>query len=166
VRKPGGATAGCIRDNRHVRISAKEDYAIRAALELARNDGVIVKRDEIAEAQDIPIAFLENILLLLKRGEIVETLRGPDGGVRLARPASEISVADVVRAVTGPLAVVRGVRPPAIDYAPSAEPLREVWVALRTSIRSILERVTLADLASGKLPAAITRITRDPEAWK
>ena len=149
-----------------MRISAKEDYAIRAALELARSDGTIVKRDEIAEAQDIPIAFLENILLLLKRGEIVETLRGPDGGIRLARPAAEISVADVVRAVAGPLAVVRGVRPPAIDYAPSAEPLREVWVALRTNIRAVLERVTLADLASGKLPAAITRITRDPEAWK
>ncbi|MES1246125.1 MAG: Rrf2 family transcriptional regulator [Actinomycetota bacterium] len=149
-----------------MRISAKEDYAIRAALELARHEGSVVKRDEVAEAQDIPIAFLENILLELKRGEIVETLRGPDGGVRLARPAREISVADVIRAVTGPLASVRGVRPPAIAYSESAEPLREVWVALRANIRSILEHVSLADLASGRLPAAVTRITRNADSWE
>jgi Rrf2 family protein len=149
-----------------VRISAKEDYAIRAALELARHEGAVIKRDEIAEAQDIPISFLETILLELKRGEIVETLRGPDGGVRLARPAADISVAEVIRAVTGPLASIRGVRPPAVDYRPSAEPLREVWVALRASIRSILEHVTLADLASGRLPAAVTRVTANPDAWE
>jgi Rrf2 family protein len=148
-----------------VRISAKEDYAIRAVLELARAGSETVKREQIADAQDIPLAFLENILLELKRAEIVETQRGPDGGVRLARPAAEITVADVVRAVTGPLATVRGVRPPAIDYPDSAKPLREVWVALRASLRSILENVTVADLASGKLPAAVTKITRDPNVW-
>lgn len=148
-----------------MRISAKEDYAIRAVLELARAGSETVKREQIADAQDIPLAFLENILLELKRAEIVETQRGPDGGVRLARPAAEITVADIVRAVTGPLATVRGVRPPAIDYPDSAKPLREVWVALRASLRSILENVTVADLASGKLPAAVTKITRDPNVW-
>jgi Rrf2 family protein len=149
-----------------VRISAKEDYAIRAALELARHDPTTIKRDQIAHAQNIPIAFLENILLELKRGEIIETLRGPDGGVRLARPPSQITVADIVRAVTGPLASVRGTRPPALDYQPTAEPLREVWIALRANIRTILDHVTLHHLATGKLPTTITRITRNPEAWK
>lgn len=148
-----------------MRISAKEDYAIRAALELALNEGTTVKREAIADAQDIPITFLENILLELKRREIVETLRGPDGGVRLARPADEITVADVIRAVTGPLASIRGVRPQAVNYDESAEPLREVWIALRASIRSILEQVTLADLAGGKLPAVVTRITRKDDVW-
>jgi Rrf2 family protein len=148
-----------------VRITAKEDYAIRAVLELARAGSGSVKREQIAEAQGIPITFLENILLELKRAELVETHRGPDGGVRLARRAADITIADIVRAVTGPLATVRGMRPAAVDYPESAEPLREVWVALRANLRSILERVTVADLASGKLPVAVTRITRDPNVW-
>ena len=151
---------------RGVRVSAREDYAIRAALELATADTTPVKRDQIAAAQDIPTSFLENILLDLKRAEIVATQRGPDGGFRLARPAEAISIADVVRAVSGPLATVRGVRPQSIAYRGSAEPLRDVWVALRANIRSVLEDVTLADLAAGKLPAAIERITRDRKAWE
>lgn len=150
-----------------MRISAKEDYAVRASLELAIADGGPLKREQIAQAQDIPTAFLQNILVELRHAEIVEAQRGRDGGFRLARPAAEISVADVVRAVSGPLATVRGIRPPAIAYyAKDAEPLREVWVALRANIRSVLEHVTLADLASGKLPAAIKKITSDPARWE
>lgn len=122
-------------------------------------------RDEIAEAQDIPQAFLQNILIELRHSGIVDAQRGREGGFRLAQPASAISVADVVRAVSGPLATVRGVRPPAIEYSPSTEPLRDVWVALRASIRSVLEGVTLADLASARLPTPIKRLASNPANW-
>lgn len=152
--------------NVSVRISAKEDYAVRAALELAIANGGPLKREQIAQAQAIPTAFLQNILVELRHAELVEAQRGREGGFRLARPAAEITVADVIRAVSGPLATVRGVRPPAIEYTPAAEPLREVWVALRANIRSIMEHVTLADLAANKLPAAVKRITTDPAVWQ
>jgi Rrf2 family protein len=149
-----------------MRISAKEDYAVRAALELAVAGGGPLKREEIAHAQQIPIAFLQNILMELRHAEIVEAQRGRDGGFRLARPAGEITVADVVRAVNGPLATVRGIRPQAVDYNGSAEPLRDVWVALRANIRAVLDRVTLDDLARGRLPAAVKRSVSDPENWE
>lgn len=148
-----------------MRISAKEDYAVRAALELAAANGGPLKREEIAQAQQIPIAFLQNILMELRHAEIVEAQRGRDGGFRLARPATQITVADVVRAVSGPLATVRGLRPQAVDYTGSAEPLKEVWIALRANIRAVLERVTLADLAHHRLPAAVKRSVNDPENW-
>ena len=151
---------------RAVRISAKEDYALRAALELAIANGGPLKREQIAQAQDIPTAFLQNILMELRHAELVEAQRGRDGGFRLARPAGEITVADVVRAVSGPLATIRGVRPQAVDYEPQAAALRDVWVALRANIRAILEHVTLADLASGKLPASVKRIVANPDAWE
>jgi Rrf2 family protein len=149
-----------------MRITAKEDYAVRAALELALHDGGPVKREQISQAQKIPIAFLQNILMELRHAEIVEAQRGRDGGFRLARPASEITVADIVRAVSGPLATIRGARPTAVDYQPSAEPLREVWVALRSNIRAVLERVTLADLAGNRLPPPIKTITAKPGSWE
>jgi Rrf2 family protein len=149
-----------------VRISAKEDYAVRAVLELAAHGGGPLTRDHISEAQDIPNAFLQNILVELRHAEIVEAQRGREGGFKLARPAREITVADVVRAVTGPLATVRGTRPPAVQYNDTAEPLKAVWVALRANIRAVLERVTLADLAAGSLPAAITKVTANPDNWK
>ena len=152
--------------NASVRISAKEDYAVRAALQLALADGGPLKREQIAQAQEIPTAFLQNILIELRHAEIVEAQRGRDGGFRLARPAEEITVADIVRAVSGPLATIRGVRPPAVEYNESAEPLKEVWVALRTNIRSILEHVTLANLAANKMPANVRKITADPAAWE
>jgi Rrf2 family protein len=151
---------------RLVRISAKEDYALRAALELALAGGGPLKREQIAQAQDIPTAFLQNILMELRHAELVKAQRGRDGGFRLARPAGEITVADVVRAVSGPLATIRGVRPQAVEYEATAAALRDVWVALRANIRAILEHVTLADLAAGKLPAGIKRIVADPEAWE
>ncbi len=149
-----------------MRISAKEDYAVRAALELAIAGGGPLKREQISQAQEIPIAFLQNILMELRHAEIVEAQRGRDGGFRLARPAAQITVADIVRAVSGPLATVRGVRPTAVDYQPSAEPLREVWVAVRSNIRAILERVTLADLAANRLPAPVKKITGIQANWK
>ena len=149
-----------------MRISAKEDYAIRAVVELAASGGATVKREQIAERQGIPAPFLENILLELRRNELVEALRGPDGGFRLARPASEITVADVIRAVSGPLATVRGQRPTAVDYTGSAAALQELWIALRASIRSVLETVTVADLAAGRLPARIRKIAEAPTAWQ
>lgn len=149
-----------------LRISAKEDYAVRAVLELAVADGGPLRREQIAQAQDIPTAFLQNILIELRHAEIVEAQRGRDGGFRLARPAREITVADVVRAVSGPLATVRGVRPPSIAYNAAAEPLKDVWIALRASIRAVLEHVTVADLATGKLPAPIKKVSDNPRNWE
>jgi Rrf2 family protein len=146
-----------------MRIAAKEDYAVRAALELAVADGELVTRDQISQAQDIPGAFLQNILMELRLAGYVETLRGREGGFRLALPASEITVADIVRAVSGPLATVRGQRPPAVVYHGAAEPLKDVWLALRANIREVLEGVTLADLTAGKLPARVQRIARDAD---
>ncbi|HVV58017.1 MAG TPA: Rrf2 family transcriptional regulator [Gaiellaceae bacterium] len=149
-----------------MRISAKEDYAIRAVVELAAAGGATVKREQLAERQGIPAAFLENILLDLKRGEIVEAIRGADGGFRLARPPEEITVADVIRTVSGPLATVRGQRPTALEYDGSAAALQDLWIALRANIRSILETVTIADVASGKLPARVKKVAATPEAWR
>jgi Rrf2 family protein len=149
-----------------MRISAREDYAIRALIELAVADGGIVNRERISEAQGIPTPFLQNILLDLKRANLVEAHRGPEGGFRLSRPAAEISVADVIRAVSGPLATVRGVRPPGLVYTGSAETLQQLWIALRASLRNVLDHVTLADLASGKLPAPIRRLAEAPDNWE
>jgi Rrf2 family protein len=149
-----------------VRISAKTDYAVRAAVELAgAPNGSVVKAERIAEAQDIPLNFLENILGQLRQARIVESRRGPEGGYVLARPPGEITLADVIRAIDGPLAGVGGERPQDLGYTGTAEPLRDVWVAVRASLRSVLERVTLADVAAGKLPAHIGKLTSDPDAW-
>jgi Rrf2 family protein len=149
-----------------VRISAKTDYAVRAAVELAACcDGRPVKAERVAEAQGIPLAFLENILNQLRHAGIVDSKRGPEGGFVLARPAAEISVADVIRAIDGPLAGVGGERPETLEYTGSAVPLREMWVAVRASLRAVLERATLADLAAGELPDEVMALTRDPDAW-
>jgi Rrf2 family protein len=149
-----------------VRISAKADYAVRATIELAAaGEGATVKGERLADAQHIPLHFLENILGDLKQAGIVATRRGPEGGYKLARPASEVSVADVIRAVEGPLASVRGDSPESLHYAGSAEPLQQVWIALRSNIRAVLETVSLADLVSGKLPRSVAQLARDPDAW-
>jgi Rrf2 family protein len=149
-----------------VRISAKTDYAVRAAVELAAApDGEVVKAERIAEAQQIPLNFLENILAQLRQARIVESRRGPEGGYLLAAPASQITIADVIRAIDGPLAGVSGRRPQDLSYAGTAEPLREVWVAVRASLRGVLERISLADVAAGKLPSHVAKLTSDPDAW-
>jgi Rrf2 family protein len=149
-----------------VRISAKADYALRAAAELAAAEGGgPLKGDAIAKAQEIPVKFLENILLELRHAGLVHSQRGAEGGYWLARPATEISVAEVIRAVEGPLANVRGTRPESVEYAGAAATLRDVWIALRASLRSVLESVTLADLAGGELPDSVRALVADPEAW-
>lgn len=148
-----------------MRVSAKADYAVRAAIELAREGGAVVKGERIADAQQIPLNFLENILLDLKQAGIVSSRRGPDGGYFLAVPAAQVSIADVIRAAEGPLATVRGVRPQNLDYSGSAEPLQQVWIALRASLRAVLEDVSLADVVAGRLPAGVVALADDPEAW-
>jgi Rrf2 family protein len=149
-----------------VNISAKSDYAVRAMLVLADMDGDRpVKGEALATAQDIPVKFLENILLDLRRAALIVSQRGADGGYRLSRPASDITVAEVIRAVDGPIANIRGVRPEAASYSGAANSLREVWVAMRASMRAVLEHVTLADIVSGSLPDSVKALLADPDVW-
>jgi Rrf2 family protein len=155
-----------LRHNLVVRVSAKADYALRACVQLAAAEGEgHVKGERIAQAQEVPVKFLENILGDLRQAGLVRSQRGVEGGYWLARPASEITLADVIRAVEGPLANVRGVRPDSVTYQGAAEPLRDVWIAVRASLRSVLEAVTLADVASGELPDVVRVLVADPESW-
>lgn len=146
-------------------IPAKVDYGVRALLSLVAA-GSSQTTEALAADQQLPPRFLGAILAELRRAGLVASQRGTEGGFRLARPASEISLADVFRALDGPLAEVRGFRPEATQYAGSAEHLREVWVAVRASLRKVLEDVTLADVASGRLPRHVARLTSDPDAWQ
>lgn len=152
-----------------MRISAKADYAVRACLELAvrspsRSAGP-TKGEVLGEAQQIPTKYLENILSELRRGGIVGSQRGADGGYWLARRPGDVSVADVIRAVEGPLADVHGEAPEQLEYEGPAKPLEKVWVATRASLRSVLETVSLDDLASDRLPAPVEALLADPDAW-
>jgi Rrf2 family protein len=155
-----------VREDAGVRVSAKADYAVRAAVELAADSTAHRNAESIAQAQDIPQKFLQTILCDLRRAGIVASRRGVDGGYRLGMPAKDISVADVLRAVDGPLATVRGERPQDLSYVGAAESLRPLWVAMRASVRGVLENVTLADLAAGKLPARVRRIAESDDAWQ
>ncbi len=149
-----------------MRITAKADYALRAAAELAALEGEgPVKGERIATAQEIPLKFLENILSELRTSGLVSSRRGSDGGYWLARPAAEISLADVLRAVEGPLASVRGEGAEVLEGRGAAQALPRVWVALRANLRAVLEHVSLADLAQGRLPAEIDALADDPDAW-
>jgi Rrf2 family protein len=150
-----------------VRVSAKIDYALRAAVELAALGGdEPVKGERIASAQGIPLRFLENILGDMRKAGLVESRRGVEGGYLLARPADQIALADVVRAVDGPLANISGSAPDALSYTGSAEQLRDVWVAVRAALRSVLEQTTLADVAGRKLPREVSAMIADPDAWQ
>ncbi|WP_280337456.1 RrF2 family transcriptional regulator [Nocardia wallacei] len=146
-------------------ISARVDYAVRILLEIARAQSDSVKADTISAAQSIPPKILESTAAQQRRAGQVTSRRGPDGGYRLARPAAEITVADVIRAVEGPLASVRGQRPEDVRYPGAAESLQHVWIALRVNIRAVLERVSIAQLAAGELPAFVGELTSDPGAW-
>jgi Rrf2 family protein len=149
-----------------MRVTAKADYAVRAAIELAgATEDAPRKADSLASAQKIPLSFLENILNQLKSAGIVRSQRGPEGGWWLLRAPEELTLADVIRAVEGPLASVRGERPEHLEYAGSAAPLQDVWIALRANIRAVLEHVTVAELAAGELPQAVTLLARAPSAW-
>ena len=149
-----------------MRISAKADYAVRAVVELAAADSdKPVKAERVATAQGIPLNFLENILGELRHAGIVRSHRGAEGGFRLAKPANEVTVADVIRAVEGPLASVRGGPPEDATYAGAATTLPRVWIAVRANLRRVVENVTIADIANSKLPRSIERLTEDPGAW-
>ncbi|MGA8727042.1 MAG: Rrf2 family transcriptional regulator [Acidimicrobiales bacterium] len=146
-------------------ISAKVDYAVRALCTLADADGKPITAEALAQSQGLPSKFLESILNDMRRAGILYSQRGAEGGYWLSRPASEISVADVIRPLDGPLAEVRGLRPEAATYDGAAEHLQAVWVAVRASLRSVLEAVTIADIVSGRLPRSVEKLTGDPEAW-
>jgi Rrf2 family protein len=150
-----------------VRITAKADYAVRATLELAASEnGAPVKGERLADAQQIPLQFLEHILLDLKRHELVKAKRGVRGGYWLARKPEEIMIADVIRAVEGPLANIHDISPEATEYPGNAEHLRDVWVAVRANLREVLEKVSIADVRTGNLPPAVTKLLEDPGAWE
>ncbi len=155
-------------DSRQVRLNARVDYALRAVVELASSLGSAerpVTSERLATAQEIPPKFLESILLQLRRGGVVSSQRGPDGGYWLARPATKITLADVIRVIDGPLANVRGQRPEDLGYHGAATALQTVWIALRASERQILDSVTVADVAAARLPKRVRDLAADPQAW-
>ena len=151
-------------------VSAKADYGMRALLELTaahgENPSRLVKGEAISRAQQIPLKFLEGILRQLRQSGIVASQRGAEGGYRLDRDPARVSIADVVRALDGPLAAVRGQRPEDLEYAGSSEHLREVWIAVRASMRHVLEHISLGDVAGGELPTAVTELLAEPGAWQ
>jgi Rrf2 family protein len=148
-----------------MRISAKADYAVRAAVELAGAGEDPVKGEKLSQAQNIPLQFLEHILLELKHARLVRARRGARGGYWLAKPAEEITLADVIRAVEGPLANIQDLAPESTEYSGDAEHLRDVWIAVRASLRRVLEEVTIADLRDGTIPGEVLKLTEDEGAW-
>lgn len=147
-------------------ISAKVDYAVRALCTLADAGDRPVTAEALAASQGLPAKFLESILNDMRRAGLLVSQRGAEGGYRLSRPASSITVADVIRPLDGPLAEVRGLRPEAAEYEGSAEHLQAVWVAVRASLRSVLDHVTIADIVSGRLPKSVQKLNTDPGAWQ
>jgi Rrf2 family protein len=147
-----------------VQIPAKAEYAIRALLTLAASENS-ASAEHLAEAQDLPAKFLGAILSDLRRGGLVSSQRGPEGGFRLARDPDTINIADILRVVSGPMAGVRGLRPETLHYEGEATHLQEVWIAVRGALREVLEHVTLGQVLRGELPDAVTRFTVDPDAW-
>ncbi|MFM9050544.1 MAG: RrF2 family transcriptional regulator [Actinomycetota bacterium] len=151
-------------------VSARVDYGMRALMELTsvafEDPHRLVTSDTVARDQEIPPKFLENILRSLRRAGIVASQRGADGGFRLDRPPAEVSVADVIRALDGPLVAVRGEAPEDVAYRGNAEHLRDVWIATRAAIREVLEHVSLADIATGDLPSGVGTLLETPGAWK
>lgn len=153
-----------------MRITAKVDYAVRAAVELAAHEQdhgnrSPMKGDAVATAQSIPVRFLEGILAELRRAGIVGSQRGSDGGYWLARPSTEVTVADVIRAVEGPLADVHGTPPEDLVYGGAAVDLQRVWIATRVALREVLEATTLADILSGSLPTGVSELAQRPDGW-
>lgn len=142
---------------------------MRALLHIAKayesDPKQLVKADEIARAQDLPVKFLEGILTALRTAGIIISQRGADGGYRLAHAPHDITVAKVVRALDGPLAAVRGERPEEVEYAAPADHLKDVWIATRAALRNVLENVTLHDILVGELPKAVKPLLKEPGAW-
>lgn len=152
-----------------MRITHKVDYGVRVMTALAVTEterpGSLVTRETLAQRHDIPPGFLDDILRILRNGGLLRSHRGPEGGWRLARDASTISVAQVIRVLDGPLASVRGVRPHELDTIGLTEPFISLWLAVRVQLRTVLENVTIADLATGKLPSDVAKLVSGPEAW-
>jgi Rrf2 family protein len=148
-----------------VQISAKSEYAVRALLELAARQPDLVKAETIVADQELPRKFVESILADLRRAGLVRSTRGADGGYQLTRPANEISLGAIIRAVDGPLAEVRGLRPHETTYTGVAEHLPEVWIALRANVRKILDETTLHQVLVGRLPAHVRRLSEKAESW-
>ncbi|MFT4110377.1 RrF2 family transcriptional regulator [Propionicimonas sp.] len=148
-----------------MQVTARVEYALRAVAELAADPGRSFSRNELATAQDLPGKFLESILRDLVREGVLVSRRGAGGGFQLAVPASELTLAEVVRAVDGPLAAVRGVAPEGATYEGAAAALTEIWVAVRAAVRMILEGTTVADLVSGELPGHVRELISSEEAW-
>jgi Rrf2 family protein len=151
---------------RAVQISAKSDYAVRALLCLAAHEPDLVKVDVVVREQGLPRKVVEGILGELRRGGLVRSQRGADGGYALTRPAAEIPIAAVIRAVDGPLAEVRGLRPDQTEYTGVAAQLPAVWVAVRAALRSVLDETTLADVVRGTLPEHVRQMIAAPDAWR
>lgn len=148
-----------------MQIPAKADYAIRAMLSLAASEHS-VSAEHLAQEQELPAKFLGAILSDLRRGGLVSSQRGPEGGFRLAHDPDAIMIADILRVVSGPMAGVRGMRPETLEYDGDASHLRDVWVAVRAALREVLEHVTLGQVLRGDLPESVTRFSDDPDAWK
>lgn len=146
-------------------VTAKADYAMRAIVEISVAPDGRAKAEQIASAQDIPLGFLRGILTDLRRSGLIVSQRSANGGFRLARPASEITIAEVVRSVEGPLALVRGLRPTELDYPGATAPLRDVWIALRANLRAVLDHTMIADVAEGRLPELVRTLAADPDSW-
>ncbi|CAA9378733.1 MAG: Predicted transcriptional regulator of sulfate adenylyltransferase, Rrf2 family [uncultured Nocardioidaceae bacterium] len=150
-----------------MRVSARSDYALRALIEIAsRDDATPVSAEELGRLQEIPHGFLQAILADLRRAGIVRSVRGQSGGWRLGRASAEVSVADIIRAVDGPLVSVYGLRPESVSYNPSADVLQLVWIAARASLRDVFEHVTVEMLATGSLPPDVMRLTEQDDAWR
>lgn len=150
-----------------MRVSTKSDYAVRALIEMSlRKDSRPVSAEEIGRAQDIPHGFLQSILADLRKADLVLSQRGQSGGWRLAKQASRISVADVIRAVDGPLVSVYGLRPESVSYKESADALQDVWIAARGALRGVFEEVSIQQIADADLPDAVTSLTDDKDAWE
>jgi Rrf2 family protein len=148
-------------------VTAKADYAVRAVVELADSSQASPRKvEDIAQSQAIPVSFLENILTQLRSSGVVRSQRGPEGGYWLAHAPEDVSLAQIIRAVEGPLVGVRGQRPEEIEYSGSAEALQQVWIAVRANLRAVLEEVTVADVAAGKLPKDVIALTKAEEAWQ
>jgi Rrf2 family protein len=167
---PDAGIADALWKTARMRVSAKADYALRALIEMAARvegpEARPVSAEELGRLQDIPHNFLQAILADLRKAGIVHAQRGQSGGWRLAKDADGVSVADVIRAVDGPLVSVYGLRPEAVSYNERADALQRVWIAARHSLREVFEQVSVADLAAGRLPAAVDRLTADDDAWQ
>ncbi|HET6214083.1 MAG TPA: Rrf2 family transcriptional regulator [Micromonosporaceae bacterium] len=149
-----------------MQVSARGEYAVRAALGLAARHPATVSAQSLAEEQRLPYKFLEAILADLRRAALVRSQRGVDGGYVLSRDPAEITLGDVLRAVDGPLAGVRGVRPEEVAYDGAAEHLQEVWVAVRAAVRRVVDEISLADVLRGRMPAHVKRLVAVPDAWE